>query len=169
MRRSTSGTPARRASCWTRRQRARGGRQFWFYNGGRPAAGAIIIDAPATDAAGDDLGGVQARRQRATSTGTPSTGGTTRRSRGSATRTCGRTASRSTIASSRSRSPDDQGYINGDGVLIYPGEDRLHPDQDRGVRRAGRHHPAGQFPPRPAGPSVPHAGANLGLSRSSTR
>jgi len=28
---------------------------------------------------------------------------------------------------------DDQGYINGDGVLIYPGEDKLHPDQDRGI------------------------------------
>ncbi|HMF61125.1 MAG TPA: hypothetical protein VK595_12180, partial [Vicinamibacterales bacterium] len=30
-------------------ERARG-RQFWFYNGGRPAGGAITIDAPATDA-----------------------------------------------------------------------------------------------------------------------
>ena len=28
---------------------------------------------------------------------------------------------------------DDQGYIHGDGVLIYPGEDKLHPDEDRGV------------------------------------
>ena len=30
-------------------ERARG-RQFWFYNGGRPEGGAITIDAPATDA-----------------------------------------------------------------------------------------------------------------------
>ena len=29
---------------------------------------------------------------------------------------------------------DDQGYINGDGVLMYPGEEKLHPDQDRGYR-----------------------------------
>ena len=29
---------------------------------------------------------------------------------------------------------DDQGYIHGDGVLLYPGEDVLHPDQDRGIR-----------------------------------
>ena len=29
---------------------------------------------------------------------------------------------------------DDQGYIHGDGVLLYPGEDALHPDQDRGIR-----------------------------------
>ena len=27
----------------------------------------------------------------------------------------------------------DQGYINGDGVLMYPGEDKLHPDEDRGI------------------------------------
>ena len=27
----------------------------------------------------------------------------------------------------------DHGYINGDGVLIYPGEDKLHPEEDRGV------------------------------------
>ena len=32
-----------------RRERARG-REYWFYNGGRPAGGAITIDAPATDA-----------------------------------------------------------------------------------------------------------------------
>jgi Domain of unknown function (DUF4091) len=31
------------------------------------------------------------------------------------------------------RSPDDAGYIHGDGVLMYPGEDRLHLEQDRGV------------------------------------
>lgn len=28
---------------------------------------------------------------------------------------------------------DDQGYINGDGVLVYPGEEKLHPEQDRGI------------------------------------
>jgi len=27
----------------------------------------------------------------------------------------------------------DFGYINGDGVLIYPGEEKLHPEEDRGV------------------------------------
>src|SRR4051812_44994259 len=27
----------------------------------------------------------------------------------------------------------DQGYINGDGVLMYPGEEKLHPEEDRGV------------------------------------
>ena len=28
---------------------------------------------------------------------------------------------------------DDTGYAYGDGVLIYPGEDRLHPEEDRGI------------------------------------
>ena len=27
----------------------------------------------------------------------------------------------------------DQGFINGDGVLMYPGEEKLHPEEDRGV------------------------------------
>ena len=34
---------------------------------------------------------------------------------------------------------DDQGYIHGDGVLLYPGEDALHPEEDRGI--AGRSRP----------------------------
>jgi len=28
---------------------------------------------------------------------------------------------------------EDQGTINGDGVLFYPGEEKLHPEQDRGL------------------------------------
>ena len=28
---------------------------------------------------------------------------------------------------------EDQGYINGDGVLLYPGEEKLHPEEDRGI------------------------------------
>lgn len=28
---------------------------------------------------------------------------------------------------------DWQGFANGDGVLIYPGEDKLHPEEDRGI------------------------------------
>src|SRR5205814_8036603 len=27
----------------------------------------------------------------------------------------------------------DHGYINGDGVLLYPGEEKLHPQEDRGL------------------------------------
>jgi len=28
---------------------------------------------------------------------------------------------------------DDQGFINGDGVWLYPGEERIHPEGDRGI------------------------------------
>jgi len=28
---------------------------------------------------------------------------------------------------------EDQGFINGDGVWLYPGEEKLHPDEDRGI------------------------------------
>jgi len=28
---------------------------------------------------------------------------------------------------------NDQNFANGDGVLIYPGEEKLHPEEDRGV------------------------------------
>ena len=28
---------------------------------------------------------------------------------------------------------DDQGYLNGDGVLMYPGEESVHPEEDRGL------------------------------------
>lgn len=28
---------------------------------------------------------------------------------------------------------DDQGFINGDGVLLYPGQEVLHPEEDRGI------------------------------------
>ena len=33
----------------------------------------------------------------------------------------------------RTEGKDDNGFINGDGVLVYPGEDKLHPEQDRGI------------------------------------
>ena len=33
----------------------------------------------------------------------------------------------------RAEGKDDNGFINGDGVLIYPGEEKLHPEQDRGI------------------------------------
>jgi len=28
---------------------------------------------------------------------------------------------------------EDQGWINGDGVLVYPGQDVIHPEEDRGI------------------------------------
>jgi hypothetical protein len=108
------------------------GRQFWFYNGGRPAGGAITIDAPATDARATiwaafkhDVGvyfywhsvhwrhNTQKQGERNQNVWADSITFDNRKQ--------------------PQRSPEDQGFINGDGVLIYPGQDRLHPDQDRGV------------------------------------
>jgi hypothetical protein len=119
MRRSTSGARAR-------------GREYWFYNGGRPQGGAITIDAPATDpratiwaAFKHDVRvyfywhSVHWRHN----------------SQKQGERNQNVWAESITFDNRRqpNRSPEDEGYIHGDGVLIYPGEDRLHPDEDRGI------------------------------------
>jgi hypothetical protein len=112
-------------------ERARG-REFWFYNGGRPAGGAITIDAPATDARATIWAAFkhdvrvyfywhsvhwrhnsQKVGERDQNVWANSITYDNRKQPG--------------------RSPDDHGYIHGDGVLIYPGEERLHPEEDRGV------------------------------------
>jgi Domain of unknown function (DUF4091) len=112
-------------------ERARG-REYWFYNGGRPAGGAITIDAPATDARATIWAAFkhdvrvyfywhsvhwrhnsQKQGERDQNVWRESITFDNRRQAG--------------------RSVDDQGYIHGDGVLLYPGEDRLHQDQDRGI------------------------------------
>ncbi len=112
-------------------ERARG-REYWFYNGGRPAGGAITIDAPATDARATIWAAfkhdvrlyfywhsVHWRHN----------------SQKDGERNQNVWANSITYDNRKqaNRSPDDQGYIHGDGVLIYPGEERLHPEEDRGV------------------------------------
>ena len=112
-------------------ERARG-REYWFYNGGRPAGGAITIDAPATDARATIWAAFKHDvrvyfywhsvhwRHNAQMEGE---------------RNQNVWANTITFDNRKEakRSPDDQGYIHGDGVLIYPGEERLHPEEDRGV------------------------------------
>ena len=112
-------------------ERARG-REYWFYNGGRPAGGAITIEAPATDpratiwaAFKHDVRvyfywyAVHWRHN----------------SQKQGERNQNVWASSITFDNRKqpNRSPDDAGYIHGDGVLAYPGEERLHPEEDRGV------------------------------------
>lgn len=108
------------------------GRDYWFYNGGRPAGGAITIDAPATDARATIWAAFKHDvrvyfywhsvhwRHNSQKVGE---------------RDQNVWAESITFDNRKqaNRSPDDHGYIHGDGVLIYPGEERLHPDQDRGV------------------------------------
>jgi hypothetical protein len=112
-------------------ERARG-REYWFYNGGRPAGGAITIDAPATDA-------------RATIWAAFKHGVRVyfywysvhwrHNSQKQGERNQNVWADTITFDNRKQaiKSPDDQGYIHGDGVLIYPGEERLHPGEDRGI------------------------------------
>jgi len=108
------------------------GRRVWFYNGGRPQGPTLLIDAPATDARvvawaafkhdvdlyffwhgvhwlhnrqkqGERRQNVWAEPITFDNRGQP-------------------------------RKPiEDQGYLNGDGVLMYPGEERIHVEEDRGL------------------------------------
>jgi len=108
------------------------GRKYWIYNGGRPAAGAIVIDAPATDPRATIWAcfkhgidnyfywhGVhwQHNRQKV----------------GERKQNVWANPITFDNRGQPNKPIDDQGYINGDGVLIYPGEDKLHPEQDRGI------------------------------------
>jgi hypothetical protein len=108
------------------------GRKYWIYNGGRPAAGAIVMDAPATDPRATiwacfkhGIGnyfywhGVhwQHNRQKV----------------GERRQNIWANPITFDNRGQPNKPLDDQGYINGDGVLIYPGEEKLHPEQDRGI------------------------------------
>src|SRR5215213_7545125 len=108
-------------------ERARGererGRRYWIYNGGRPAAGAIVIDAPATDPRATIWAcfkhgvdnyfywhGVhwQHNRQKV----------------GERKQNVWANPITFDNRGQPNKPLDDQGYINGDGVLMYPGEDK---------------------------------------------
>ncbi len=113
------------------RERAKG-RRLCFYNGGRPNAPAIVIDAPATEARAvawaafkhglelyfywnathwqHNTQTVGERNQNVWASPV------TFDNRGQA-----------------SKPLVDQGFLNGDGVLFYPGEEVLHADEDRGI------------------------------------
>jgi len=108
------------------------GRKYWIYNGGRPAAGAIVIDAPATDPRATIWAcfkhgvdnyfywhGVhwQHNRQKV----------------GERKQNVWANPITFDNRGQPNKPVEDQGYINGDGVLIYPGEDKLHPEQGRGI------------------------------------
>jgi hypothetical protein len=112
-------------------ERARG-RRIWTYNGGRPQGPTPVIDAPATEARAiawasfkHDLdlyffwqgvhwqhNGQKQGERKQNVWANPITFD----NRG------------------QPRKPvEDQGFINGDGVLMYPGQEVLHPEEDRGI------------------------------------
>ena len=111
------------------KERARG-RSHCFYNGGRPNGPSPVIDAPATEARAiawaafkHDVDlyfywhGVhwQHNRQK------------------QGERRQNVWAEPITFDNRGQPDKEDFGYINGDGVLLYPGEERLHPEEDRGI------------------------------------
>jgi hypothetical protein len=108
------------------------GRGYCTYNGGRPQGPAIVIDAPATEARAmgwalfkHDLDlyffwhGVHWRHNS--------------QKQGERNQDVWRNPVTFDNRGQPNKPLRDQGPINGDGVLFYPGEERVHPEQDRGI------------------------------------
>ncbi len=108
------------------------GRHAGFYNGGRPNGPALLIDAPATEARvvawaafkhhlelyfywhGDHW---RHNRQKP----------------GERRQDVWKNPITFDNRGQPNKPNDDQGWLNGDGVLMYPGEEKLHPEEDRGI------------------------------------
>jgi Domain of unknown function (DUF4091) len=112
-------------------ERARG-HDYWVYNGGRPFGGAIVIDAPATDARATIWGcfkhGIrvyfywhgnhwQHNRQK----------------QGDRIQDVWANPITFDNRGQPNKPLTSQSFANGDGVLMYPGEEKLHPEEDRGI------------------------------------
>lgn len=108
------------------------GRQYWTYNGGRPAIGALLIDTPATDPRvipwacfkhGVEVyfqwHGVHWRHNS--------------QKQGERNQNVWLNPITFDNRGQPNKPTDDQDFANGDGVLMYPGEERLHPEEDRGI------------------------------------
>ena len=91
-----------------------------------------------------------------TSTGTACTGSTTARSRASGSQNVW--ANPITFDNRGQPNKTDHGYINGDGVLFYPGRGEGPSRGGPRHRGAGGHRAAREPAPRAAGPPVPDAG-----------
>ena len=112
-------------------ERARG-RRVWTYNGGRPQGPTPVIDAPATEARAiawasfkHDLDlyfywhGDQWEHNR--------------QKQGERKQNVWANPITFDNRGQPHKPVEDQGFINGDGVLMYPGQDVLHPEEDRGI------------------------------------
>jgi hypothetical protein len=112
-------------------ERARG-RRVWTYNGGRPQGPTPVIDAPATEARAiawasfkHDLDlyffwhGDQWEHNR--------------QKQGERKQNVWANPITFDNRGQPRKPVEDQGFINGDGVLMYPGQEVLHPEEDRGI------------------------------------
>jgi hypothetical protein len=106
------------------------GKQYWFYNGGRPQIGAIIIDSPAIDSR---MVGWAAFKHGADGYFYWHADHWRHNSQKKVGDRNQDVWVNPITFDNRSETKPDQGFINGDGVLIYPGQDVLHPEQDRGI------------------------------------
>ncbi len=108
------------------------GRRVWFYNGGRPNGPSPMIDAPATEAR---VVAWAAFKHEADTYFFWH--GVHWRHNGQKQGERNQDVWANPITFDNRGQPhkpvEDQGFINGDGVLLYPGEEKLHPDQDRGL------------------------------------
>jgi len=110
----------------------RKGHEYWIYNGGRPFGGAIVIDAPATDARATIWGSFKY--------GIPvyfywHSNHWRHNNQKPGNRIQNVWADPITFDNrgQPNKPIEDQSYANGDGVLFYPGEEKLHSDEDRGI------------------------------------
>ena len=113
------------------RERAKG-RGLCFYNGGRPNAPAIVIDAPATEARAVAWAAFKHGLElyfywHAThwQHNTQTVGERNQNVWANPVTFDNRGQSSKPLV--------DQGFLNGDGVLFYPGEEVLHAEEDRGI------------------------------------
>ena len=108
------------------------GRRVAFYNGGRPQGPTPVIDAPATEAR---VVGWAAFKHDASLYFYWHADHWEHNRQKQGERKQNVWANPVTFDNrGQPRKPvEDQGFINGDGVLVYPGQDRLHPEEDRGI------------------------------------
>jgi hypothetical protein len=108
------------------------GRRVWFYNGGRPNGPTPVIDAPATE--GRAVAWAAFKHHADTYFFWH---GVHWRHNGQKQGERKQNVWANPITFDNRGQPgkpvEDQGYINGDGVLLYPGEDVIHPEEDRGL------------------------------------
>jgi len=110
-------------------ERARG-REYWTYNGSRPYLGIVAIDAPAADARSVMWAAFKA--------GIPTffswhSVHWLHNSQKQGERRQNVWADPITFDNRGQPNKDDTGFAYGDGVLIYPGLEVLHPEEDRGI------------------------------------
>jgi hypothetical protein len=114
------------------RERA-AGRKYWFYNGGRPAVGAIVIDSPATDPRASIWAAFKHDVEVYFYWHAVHWRHNSQKRVGDRRQNVWAESITFDNRAQPDKPIDDQGYIHGDGVLLYPGEERIHPEEDRGI------------------------------------